>query len=132
MGGAEGKLPIRSGGVMKYVLGSALLMLAVSAPAFGQSISGEAINPMPANVPMLPHYAPSNPQMIELSGSFTDFFPSVFMAFDKAVAKGTAANNTPAISVVEAARENRAEQKPKAKAVFMQDGHGNAILVKKR
>ena len=119
---------------MKFLLGSVLLLLAFSTPTFGQggSISGEAINPMPANVPMLPHYAPSNPQMIELSGSYTDFLPSKFLAYDKAVAKGTAANHTPAKSIVEAARENRAVQKPKAKALFVQDNHGNAILIKQK
>jgi hypothetical protein len=114
---------------MKYVLGSALLLLAVSAPAYGQSISGESLSPMPANVPMLPHYAPSSPGMIELSGSYNDFFPSTFLPFDKAVAKGNAGGQ-PQKTVVEAAREARAQRKPKAKALFTQDGHGNAIIVK--
>jgi len=116
---------------MKYVLGSALLLLAVSAPAYGQGISGEAIYPTPASVPMLPHYAPSSPAMIELSGTYTDFFPSVFLTYDNAVARGNAGNAQPQKTVVEAARANRAEKKPKAVASFEQDAHGNAVLVKK-
>jgi hypothetical protein len=116
---------------MKCVLGGALLLLAASAPAYGQmSVSGIAIDPTPANVPMLPHYAPSSPGMIELSGSYADFFPSKFLTFDKAVAKGSAENGKTEKTVVEAARETRAEQKPKAKAFFVQDSHGNAVLLK--
>jgi hypothetical protein len=116
---------------MKYVLGSALLLLAASVPAYGQSISGTSLSPMPANVQMLPHYAPSSPGIIELSGTYSDFFPSIFLTFDKAVAKGNAWNAQPPKTVVEAARENRAAVKPRATAMFEQDAHGKAVLVKK-
>ena len=121
--------------MMKSLLVAAVLVLAASIPAYAQlgAISGLSINPMPPNIPILPHYAPANYQMLALSGNVTDFFPSTFLSYGEALDKGIAmaALDRERITLVEVAKETRAAHKDPARAFFVQDAHGNAILIKR-
>ena len=121
---------------MKSLLCAAVLVLAASIPSYGQmgAISGLSISPMPPNIPILPHDPPANFQMLALSGNTTDFLPSTFLAFGDAVSEGAAkvAMDRERITLVELAGETRAAHNAPAKALFIQDDRGNAILVRTR
>lgn len=121
---------------MKSLLAAAVLVLVASIPAHAQMgvISGLSINPMPPNVPILPHYAPASYQMLALSGNVTDFFSSTFLSYGEALHEGIAmaARDRQRITLVEVARETRAAHKNPARVFFVQDAHGNAVLMKEK
>lgn len=85
-------------------------------------------------VAVLPQYPPANFQTLALSGSVADFFPSTFVAYNEALDKGMAfaAMDSQKTTVVEVANETRAAHKNPAKAFFVRDAHGNAVLIKEK
>jgi hypothetical protein len=75
------------------------------------------------------HYSlpDSSTQMLIISGTNTDFEPSFFMTFDKALAKGVADLAVKPKTLAEVAQENRKERRPKAQTTFVQDAKGKVI-----
>lgn len=61
------------------------------------------------------------------SGSNAEFVPSLFMCYDKALAKGIADLAAKPKTLVEVAQENRKEQHTKAQTSFVQDANGKLV-----
>ena len=64
-----------------------------------------------------------------VSGSQTDYVPSVFVSYDRAIARGQDALDTPPPTVAEAARQLGNSHPEKARLALVQDIHGKAIVV---
>ena len=110
---------------MKIFWGAIALMGFAAMPLQAQGLGGSPLSP-------LSWTPPSRPDAVEVSGS-AGYIASSFVAFESAVAEGRmVAENRVAIrteskSVADAAAEARAEEKPAAKVVFVQDNNGRVV-----
>jgi len=86
---------------------------------------------------MLPPYPAAKFQIVELSGSGTDFEPSTVISFDDAVAEGTIAATAKVTNVMvektlpEVASETRAAQRDEVNIFLVQDNDGKAVVSQK-
>jgi hypothetical protein len=80
----------------------------------------------------LPSYPRAQFAMSAVSGGDPSYAPSTFLAFDQAVAEGTAKVETEHKSLGQVAAENGAAFKAKAKFAFTQDDRGNVIPAPKQ
>lgn len=87
----------------------------------GQNGMAKAIFPSHNSLPDPPS------QMQIISGTNTEFVPSMFMSFDKALAKGVADLAVKPKTLAEVAQENRKEQRAKAQTSFVQDANGKLV-----
>jgi hypothetical protein len=125
---------------MKTLLALGTLVLLSCLPARAQtylgtnssSYSGSALNSgmngmEKAYFPS--HYSLPNPpsQMSIISGTDVEFVPSLFMCYDKALARGVADLAVKPKTIVEVAAEHRNEQRAKAQATFVQDANGKLV-----
>jgi hypothetical protein len=67
---------------------------------------------------------PTQFAVMGVSGSNSEFEPSTFVSFDKAVAAGKQEIAIESRTVAQAARENMAARKEKARLALVQDGYG--------
>jgi hypothetical protein len=65
--------------------------------------------------------------MAAISGSSTDFVPSAYLPFDKAVELGRADFSTKPANVVEVAEANKNAKGPNPEHVIVQDSHGHLV-----
>ena len=98
-----------------------------SSTAYGSAINSGQNGMEKAYFPS--HYSlPNAPSaMLVISGTNTEFEPSLFMSYDKAVAKGVADLAVKPKTLAEVAQENRKEQRVKAQLTFTQDANGKLI-----
>lgn len=66
-------------------------------------------------------------QMAATSGSSTDFVPSAYLPFDKAVALGHDLSAARPATIVEVAQANRINKGPNTEHVIVQDSRGNLV-----
>lgn len=103
--------------------------LGTNASAYSGSALNSGVNGMEkSHFPS--HSSLPNPpsQMTISSGTDVEFVPSLFMCFDKALAKGVAELTVKPKTLAEVARENRKEQGAKVKATaFVQDANGRLV-----
>jgi hypothetical protein len=90
----------------------------------GGSIGGSGISP---TVTRLPDYPRAQFAVATVKGD-ESFSPSSFMTFEQAVAEGIA-ESQPAKSLAQAAADNQAAMKAKARFEFVQDHSGRVIPV---
>jgi len=64
-----------------------------------------------------------------VSGSQNEYVPSVFVPYDRAIAKGQNALDTPPPTVAEAARQQNNTHPEKAKLALVQDIYGKAMVI---
>ncbi|HXX70763.1 MAG TPA: hypothetical protein VEI55_00610 [Candidatus Acidoferrum sp.] len=64
-----------------------------------------------------------------VSGSQNEYVPSVFVSYDRAIATGQNALDTPPPTVAEAARQQSNTHPEKAKLALVQDIHGRAMVI---
>ena len=75
-----------------------------------------------------PAYTPTAQfKMAAISGSSTDFVPSAYLPFDKAVALGRTNSSTKPANVVEVAEANKNAKGPNPAHVIVQDLHGHLV-----
>jgi len=75
-----------------------------------------------------PAYTPTAQfKMAAISGSSTDFIPSAYLPFDKAVELGRADFSTKPANVVEVAEANKNAKGPNPEHVIVQDSHGHFV-----
>jgi hypothetical protein len=98
-----------------------------SSTAYGSSINGGQTGMEKAYFPS--HFSLPDPpsRMTITSGTNTEFVPSMFMSFDKALAKGVADLTVKPKTLAEVAQENRKEQRAKAQTSFVQDANGRVV-----
>jgi hypothetical protein len=138
---------------MKRFLGLVVLILGLSVPAHAQSrgagvvasgssggvvsggvggYGGGAVGggglTGPTSFPTLPYIAPAKLPSSAVSGTSTDFVPSTFLPYDKAIAAGQEVLDARHRSVAEAAAENSRARKLKAKAVILENAAGDAVI----
>lgn len=126
---------------MKRLLGIAAFVLVFCLPAHGQSSKvgaapssvatsggggiGSAVNGTGARLPNYPsaHFSTS-----AVSGGDPSYAPSTFLTFEQAIAEGRAESANQK-SLAEAATENNATPKAKAKFAFVQNAQGKVVPV---
>ncbi len=133
-------------GLMKKLIGFAIVGLVVSVPAHGQrAMTGGGAAPTSAGgigggsigggAAITFHTLPSVPsaqfQIVDVSGGDVSFFPSSFVNFEQGMAEGEAALALKRKTLAEVAQENRTTERPKAKVTITQDSAGNAVMVRK-
>lgn len=98
-----------------------------SASTYGSSINSGQNGMAKAYFPS--HYDLPDPpsRMLVVSGTNTEFVPSMFMSYDKALAKGVADLAAKPKTLAEVARENRKEQRAKAQTSFVQGADGKPV-----
>jgi len=112
---------------MKHLIGIAAMICLFSLPAHAQaSIGGGALNA--GSIHALPTY-PLLSNSITYSAGSSDFTPSTFMSYDRALAAGFAALAEHNKTLGEVAKESRERAKTKAKMVVEQDADGNMVVV---
>jgi hypothetical protein len=74
-------------------------------------------------------YPPTLFNVTSVSGSQQDYVPSMFVSYDRAIAAGQKALDTPPRTVAEAAREHANTRPEKAKLALVQNDHGKAVIV---
>jgi hypothetical protein len=137
----------------KGILGLAILAAGLSAPAYAQTArsggAGSSAGVGQTNggggsfgggfggggggissVNKLPSYPVVYPKMVGVSGSSSDYVPSTFVPYEKALTEGKTVLDTPAPTVAEAAREQASAHAEKAKFALVQDEYGNPIIVR--
>jgi hypothetical protein len=124
---------------MKNLLALAVLIFMGCLPAHAQATVGSSSSLYGSSInsgqnSMARAYFPSHnslpdaPNTMSItSGTSTEFEPSFFMCFDKAVAKGIADLAVKPKTLAEVAQENRKEQRAKAQASFVQDANGRLV-----
>jgi len=124
---------------MKSLLALAALAFVTSSPAHAQAYVGSSSSAYGSSInsgqngmakAFFPtHYSlpDASSQMLIISGTDTEFVPSLFMSYDKAVATGVAELAVKPKTLAEVAAANRKEQHLKAQASFSQDANGNII-----
>jgi hypothetical protein len=132
---------------VKKIAGVAVLVLLCSVPACAQSAphfvggGGAAVNTTYAgggaggggglsaggNQP-LPNYPPTRFAMHNVTGDSSDYVPSTFVSYQKALAEGQALISSRPQTLDEAARENNNAAKLKAKFIIVQNNHGEAVI----
>jgi hypothetical protein len=65
-----------------------------------------------------------------VSGSESSFVPSTFLPYSQAVVAGQDVLDAQHKSVAEAAAENSRARRPKAKAAFVENAAGDAVIAK--
>jgi hypothetical protein len=136
---------------MKRILGVAVFVLLLSAPAHGQArgsspapavssstaatsggggggIGGGALSGA-SNTPSFHHYPAAKFDLKDVSGTEADFTPSAFLPYDRAIAAGQAALNAQKKTLVEAAAEGSRTPPSRAKVALVQDANGDPIIV---
>lgn len=98
-----------------------------SSTAYGSSINGGQNGMAKAYFPT--HYSlpDASSRMLIISGTNTEFEPSLFMSYDKALAQGIADLAAKPRTLAEIAQENRKEQRTKAQSSFIQDANGKLV-----
>lgn len=126
------------GGKVKTLLALGILFFLSSLPARAQAYVGSSAsygsslnsgqNGM-AKAYFPNHYSlpDGSTRMLIISGTNTEFEPSFFLTFDKALAKGVADLAAKPKTLAEIAQENRKEQRAKAQSNFIQDGDGRLV-----
>jgi len=84
---------------------------------------GSSVGNKPVN------YPPTLFSVTSVSGSQQEYVPSVFVSYDRAVAAGQDALDTPSLTVAEAARRKANAPPDKAKVTLVQDDYGRAVIV---
>lgn len=74
-------------------------------------------------------HPPAQFSTTSVSGSQNEYVPSVFVSYDRAIAKGQNALDTLPPTVVEAARQQSNTHPEKAKLALVQDIYGKAMVV---
>ena len=129
---------------MKYLVGCAVLALSFAMPSFAQShAAGGGGTGLPVTGgggggggasgvsagSKLPHYSRAQFQVTAVSGSETDYVPSTFVTYKKALTtKGHTAIAIAPQSLGQAAQLNRETPKIKARFTLVQDNRGKAII----
>lgn len=98
-----------------------------SSTAYGSSINSGQTGMEKAYFPSHNSLPDASSRMLIISGTNTEFEPSFFMCFDKALAKGVADLAAKPKTIAEIAQENRKEQRAKAQASFVQDANGKLV-----
>jgi len=120
---------------MKPILALMALVLVFSLPAHAQAAGGSASSPhtggggsfggssgaRPAHTPTAQF------QMSAVSGSNSDFVPSAYLPFDKAVALGRNYSAAKPATIVEVAQAYKNAQGPIPEHVIVQDRRGNFL-----
>jgi hypothetical protein len=137
---------------MKKIIFLAVLILGFSAPALAQrgAVGGGAASPGVNGggggygggfggggyggsfSGALPSYPSTQFAVTGASGSNAEFEPSTFVSFEKAVAEGKQLILMENRTVAQAARENNAARKEKARLALTQDGDGYATITAAR
>lgn len=125
---------------MKSILAIAALFFLACVPARAQgylgtnasSYSGSSVNNQhngmeKAYFPQHTTLPGPSSRMEITSGSNDEFIPSLFMCYDKALAKGITDLAAKPKTLVEVARENRKVQRSKASTSFVQDANGKLV-----
>jgi hypothetical protein len=73
------------------------------------------------------HNPPAQFQMAAISGSSSDFVPSAYLPFEKAVALGHDLSTTRPATIVEVAQANRITKGSNPERVIVQDSRGNLV-----
>jgi hypothetical protein len=130
-------------GLTRTLWALGVLMLVSCAPAYAQayvgssaSSYGSAINSGQngmAKASFPTHYSlpDASTQVLTYSGSNSEFVPSLFMSYDKALAKGVADLAAKPKTLAEVAQEYRKEQRAKAQTSFVQDANGKPVKAEK-
>jgi hypothetical protein len=134
---------------MKRFLGLAILILGLSVPAHAQvragaSSAGTSVGggmgsagggggmgggmSGPTNFNTLPAIPQANLPSSAISGTDTDFVPSTFLPYAKAIAAGQEVLDAEHKSVAEAAAENSRARKLKARAAIIENAAGDAVI----
>jgi|SRR5579872_5808669 len=128
---------------MKYLVGCAVLALSFAMPAaaqshvagggsatgFGTTTGGGAAGAaVPGGEGRLPHYSRAKFQITAVSGSETDYIPSTFVSYSRALTTGNHALASVPETLGQAAQLNRETPRVKAKFALVQDDRGNAVI----
>ena len=103
--------------------GSANTMRGSGGGAGGGGVSSGASSGRPASTPTAQF------KMATISGSSSDFVPSAYLPFDKAVALGRTDTSTKPATVVEVAEANKNAKGPNSDHVIVQDLRGRLVEV---
>jgi hypothetical protein len=112
---------------MKQLLGTAVLLLLTSLPAYAQASLGSSLNSGGG------HHLPSYPVLsnsVTYSTGPSEFTPSTFMNYDQAVAVGRIAAAEHAKTLGEVAKNSRESAKSKAQIVVEQDAENRVVVSK--
>ncbi len=74
-------------------------------------------------------HPPTQFSTTSVSGTQNEYVPSVFVSYDRAIAKGQNALDTPPPTVAEAARQQSNTHAEKAKLALVQDIYGKAMVI---
>ena len=77
------------------------------------------------------HSLPDASTQVQTFSGNTEFVPSLFMSYDKALAKGVADLAAKPKTLAEVAQENRKEERAKAETSFVQDAKGKPVKAEK-
>lgn len=128
---------------MRYLVGFAVLVLSFAMPSYAQGhpaggggtgfptysggagVGGTGIG---GGAATLPHYSRARFQVTATSGTETDYIPSTFVTYNRALTKGNDSLASVPETVGQAAQVNRETPKVKAKFALVQDNHGNAVI----
>ncbi len=108
----------------KFTGGSAGSLNNTGPLSFGGGGMGGSVS---SNTSHLPDYPRARFSTAAVTGD-SSFLPSSFMTFEQAVAEGIA-ESAPGKSIAQAAADNQAATKAKARVEFVQDHSGNVIPV---
>lgn len=125
---------------MKPTFALVALVLLFSIPAHAQAAGGSANTPRASgggsagggagsgSAGTHPAYTPTAQfKMAAVSGSSTDFIPSAYLPFDKAVALGQTNPTAPPATIVEVAQAYRSAKGQNPEHVIIQDLRGNFV-----
>jgi hypothetical protein len=127
---------------MKSLVGFAVLALSFAVPAYAQAhAAGGGGAGLPVNsggggvggaesgaAVRLPHYSRAKFQVTAVSGSETDYIPSTFVSYNKALTTGHTTVASAPETLGQAAQLNRQTPRVKAKFALVQDGRGRAVI----
>jgi len=138
-------VPCEGGTRMKRFIALGVFAVGLSLPTYAQTVrtaAGGAANPLafsggggwgggggsnggsrPVSRP------PTQFNTTSVSGAGNDYVPSVFVSYERAIAKGQDALYTPPPTVAEAARQLSNSHPEKARLALVQDIHGKAMVV---
>jgi hypothetical protein len=127
---------------MKTILAVAALVFAFSLPARAQVAGGGGGNTRltgggsssggsgglgPVSMRTTGHIPSTQFQVSGASGSSTDFIPSAYVSYDKAVQLGQTILTTKPTTIVQAAQTNKDAKTRSTEYVITQDLHGNLV-----
>jgi len=125
---------------MKSMLGLLALVFAFSIPAHAQAAGGAIVTNRASgggassggagggsvSFNTLTHHPTTQFQMAAASGS-SDFVPSTYLAYDKALTAGQTALTSKPQTIVEAAQANKETKAPDSECLITQDKQGNLV-----